>query len=78
MEMKWISAWGDEFDNKKDAQQHAKEQMDWDSYKDELQYIISFDQLLEWAHNQDSFWNDFQNEIATAEKEFFSNNYEIE
>lgn len=78
MEMKWVSSWGDEFDDEKDARQHAKKQMDWDSYKDELQYTISFDRLLEWAHDQDSFWDEFQDEITAAEEEFFSNNYDIE
>lgn len=78
MEIKWISSWGDEFDNEKDARLHAKEQMDWDSYKHELQYIISLNRLLEWAHNQDSFWDEFQDEITAAEEEFFSDNYYIE
>lgn len=78
MDMKWVSPWGDEFDNEKDARQHAKEQMDWDSYKNELQYLITYDELLEWAHSQDSFWDNFQDEVATAEEEFFSNNYDVE
>lgn len=78
MDMKWVSAWGDEFDNEKDARQHAKEQMDWDSYKEELQYLIKYDELLEWAHNQESFEHDFKGEFAMAEEEFFSNNYDVE
>jgi hypothetical protein len=76
--MKWVNSWGDEFDNEKDARRHAKEHMDWDSYKEELQYNISYDKLLEWARNQESFWNDFQDEVAMAEEEFFSNNYDVE
>lgn len=78
MDMKWVSPWGSEFDNEKDARQDAKEQMDWASYKEELQYLINFDRLLEWAHSQESFEKDFKDEIAMAEEEFFSNNYDVE
>lgn len=78
MDMKWVSPWGDEFDDEKDARQDAKDHMDWDSYKEELQYLIAYDKLLEWAYNQESFERDFKNEIAMAEEEFFSNNYDVE
>lgn len=78
MDMKWVSPWGDEFDDEKDARQDAKEKMEWDSYKEELQYLITFDRLLEWAHNQKSFEHDFKDEIVMAEEEFFSNNYDVE
>ena len=78
MDMKWVSPWGDEFDDEKDARQDAREHMDWASYKEELQYLISFDRLLEWAYNQESFEKDFKKEMAMAEEEFFSNNYDVE
>lgn len=78
MDMKWVSPWGDEFDDEKDVRQDAKDHMDWDSYKNELQYLITYDELLEWASNQDSFWDNFQDEVATAEEEFFSSNYDVE
>lgn len=78
MDMKWVSSWGDEFDDEKDARQDAKERMDWNAYKEELQYLITYDELLEWAHNQNAFWDEFQDEVTTAEEEFFSNNYDVE
>lgn len=74
----WVSAWGNEFEKEEAAREDAREHMDWDSYKEELQYTITFDQLLDWAHEQESFFDAFQEEISDAEGEFFLNNYTVE
>ena len=75
---RWISDWGDEFDNEEDARLHAKEHMDWSSYKDELIYILTIDQILDWAREQEGFYDAFQDELADAEGEFFLSNYHVE
>jgi len=75
---RWVSDWGDEFDNEEDARQHAREQMDWSSYKDELIYTLTIDQILDWAHEQKGFHDAFQDELAAAEGEFFLSNYHTE
>ena len=75
---KWRSDWGDEFDNEEDAHLDAKEHMDWNSYKDELIYILTIDQILDWAREQEGFYDAFQDELAAAEGEFFLSNYHVE
>ena len=75
---RWINDWGDEFDNEEDARQRAREQMNWNNYKNELIYILTIDQILDWAREQEGFYDAFQDELACAEGEFFLSNYHVE
>jgi len=71
----WESAWGDIFETETDARENVIERMDWTDYKTELQYSISFFELLDWAREHDGFYDRFADEIQDAENEFFRSNY---
>ena len=71
----WISEWGDEFETEEDARDDAREHMEWDDYKEEMQYLITWDKLWEFAKTHPSFTDQFEDELLTAEDNFFDENY---
>ena len=75
-EIRWENDWGNEFEDMEAAREDARERMDDDAYMNELGYLISYDRLLRYAmNNAPGFWDDFADEVADAENEFFHANY---
>lgn len=65
-----------EFENEEAARVHAEENMDKEDWIEYLNYSISFDDLLDWAMEQEKFWNDYREPIQEAKECFFNTFYE--
>lgn len=74
---RWVTAWGEEFDNRADAEDAIFSDMSWDDYAKKMEYSVSWNRLFEWARNQPGFFEEFENEFAAAEQEFFDENCEM-
>lgn len=71
----WENEFGDEFETREEALESVTERMDDRDLTCALEYSIGFSVLLDWAMQQDGFWDHFCDEIEQAEMEFFSDNY---
>lgn len=73
---KYVSDFGGEFETIEDAREDMYETMELEDYMDGLKNKISLDTLLRycWSHG-DNFFDDFMDEIAAVEEDFFEENY---
>lgn len=69
---KWFDDWGTEFESEEEAREHTRQNMTWEQYKDEFQYIVSYDELLDWAKDALGFEEHFSDAIMQAENEHFN------
>ena len=66
----YTTDWGDQFDTYEEAREACLQHMDTCDLSEELQYSVSFYELLLWAMKQPSFFDDFADKLSAAEKEF--------
>lgn len=69
---KWFDDWGTEFESEEEAREHTQQNMTWEDYKNEFQYIVSYDELLDWAKDTWGFEEHFSDAIMQAENEYFN------
>lgn len=75
----WENEWGDIFDSEEEAYEDCCSRMTIDDYADGMIYHLSYDDLLQWAMEQEGFWEHFEDIMANIRQEFFINYYsEIE
>jgi hypothetical protein len=73
----WQNEWGDTFETEEEARDNVIEQMDWDDFKEYMQYSINWNDLFEWARKQEGFFEEFENQFCDAENEFFEQYYSM-
>ena len=71
----WENEFGDVFESREDAYEDSWNKMEDFELANALEYIIGFRALLEWAMQQDGFYEYFSEQIDEAENEFFSEHY---
>ena len=66
---------GNYYHNRENAYEAAREQVTFDDLYDELQFILSFDEILWWCLKNDSFLEYFQEQICEAEENAINEHY---
>lgn len=69
----YVTEFGNEFETYEEAAESCVETMETDDYIESLEYQIDYSRLLNWAMKQQSFFEDFEDEIHKAEEEFCNN-----
>ena len=68
--MVFITKYGVEFKTREEAEEIMLEDMTHQEFVEALAITMDWYKLIEWALKQDSFYDNFANEIEEAEKEF--------
>lgn len=73
----WENEFGEQFETEEEARENAFDTMALGEYIDRLAKKIDKSQLLEWCWQQThgKFIDDFNDEIAEVEDDFFRDNY---
>ena len=68
--MIFITKYGVEFETREEAKEITLEDKTHQEFIEALAISMNWYKLIEWALKQDSFYDNFANEIEEAEKEF--------
>lgn len=68
----YTTEFGGRFDTKEQAEEACFDDQTIEEFAEYFSYQVSFTTLLEWARRQENFYDEFSDEIDTANKEYLN------